>query len=183
MSLYVVSEKSYVERGNQISEMARLMRTERKNLLVISLKCAWDLRPERLEDSTIIKNLAENSRCQTCSNTAATGLSILNLEQHRCKRTVYGSFLSQDSRCGATPLLRDCVRVNSIGTGSQHIPDLDQHPYHMGVNSFARCDNPDLKTPLLRDGVRVNSIHFMYYYDISLFLRCLHSVTLDIAFI
>ena len=40
MSLYVVSEKSYVERGNQISEMARLMRTERKNLLVISLKCA-----------------------------------------------------------------------------------------------------------------------------------------------
>ena len=159
MSLYVVSEKSYVERGNQISEMARLMRTERKNLLVISLKCAWDLRPERLEDSRIIKNLGENS-------------DMSNREQHRCNRTeysrsgatplqkdcLYGSFLSEDSRCGATPLLRDCVRVNSFRTGSQHIPDLEQHPCHIRVNLFARLDNPDLNTPLVRDGVRINVI-------------------------
>ena len=109
---------------------------------------------------------------------------ILDLEQHRCKRTVYGSFLSEDSRCGATPLLRDCVHVNSFGTGSQHIPDREQHPYHMRVNPFARFDNLDLTTPLLRDGVRVNSFtFFMYYYDVCLFLRCLHPVTLGVAFI
>ena len=32
MSLSVVGEKSYVERGNQISEMARLMGIEKKKL-------------------------------------------------------------------------------------------------------------------------------------------------------
>ena len=36
---------------NQISEMVRLMRTEKKILLVKSQKC--DLRPERLEDTRI----------------------------------------------------------------------------------------------------------------------------------
>ena len=34
MSLSLVGEKSHVERGNQISEMARLMRTEKKKLAV-----------------------------------------------------------------------------------------------------------------------------------------------------
>ena len=69
-----------------------------------------------------------------------------DLDQHSCRnRTVYGLFRSEDSRCRATPLLRDCVRVNSFGTGSQHIPDLEQHPYHMLVNSFVRFDNPHLK--------------------------------------
>ena len=52
----MVGEKLYVELGNQISEMARLMRTEKKNLLVKSQKCALDLRPERLEDSRIIES-------------------------------------------------------------------------------------------------------------------------------
>ena len=72
--------------------------------------------------------------------------NVPDLDQHSCRnRTVYGLFRSEDSRCRATPLLRDCVRVNSFGTGSQHIPDLEQHPYHMLVNSFVRFDNPHLK--------------------------------------
>ena len=134
-----------------------------------------------------MKNLGENSRCARSGPTPLQQDCVFQIwsSTARRKRTVYGSFRSEDSRCGATPLLllRDCVRVNSFGTGSQHIPDLEQHPYHIRVNSFARFDNPDLKTPLLRDGVRVSSFHFMYYYDICLFLRCLHPTTLGIAFI
>ena len=106
--------------------------------------------------------------------------------QHRCnravfeiwsstarrKRTVYGSFRSEDSRCGATPLLllRDCVRVISFGTGSQHIPDLEQHPFHMLVNSFGRFDNPDLKQHRCWYGTVYGSNRFiMYYYDSRFF--------------
>ena len=106
--------------------------------------------------------------------------------QHRCnravfeiwsstarrKRTVYGSFRSEDSRCGATPLLllRDCVRVISFGTGSQHIPDLEQHFYHMQENSFVRFDNPDLKQHRCYGTVYVlNRLCIMYYYEFGLF--------------
>ena len=47
--------------GNQISEMVRLIRIEKKNLLVKSQRPE---RPERLEDSRItMKNLGENSKC------------------------------------------------------------------------------------------------------------------------
>ena len=122
--------------------------------------------------------------CQIWRNTAATGLCIPDLEQHRCSnRTVYGSFRGEDSRCGATPLLRDCVRVNSFGTGSQHIPDLEQNPYHMLVNSFVKFDNPDLRQHGCY-GTVYGSIRFiMYYYDFFFFLRCLHPLALDIAFI
>ena len=133
----LVGEKSYAELDNQISEMARLMRTEKKTWWW-SLRNAsetWDLRDWGTRESSWI--LAKTKiMCQIWRYTAATGLCIPDLEQHRCSnRTVYGSFRSEDSRCGAAQLLRDCVRVNSFGTGSQHIPDLGQHPYHMLVNS------------------------------------------------
>ena len=160
MSLYVVGEKSYVERGNQISEMARLMRTEKKTCwrFLWSAPETWDLRDWRTRESSRI---------------LAKSQDMPDLEQHRCNRTEY-------SRSGATPLQMDCLRVISFGrfqmwsntcskelrtgqfsfgTGSQHIPDLEQHPYHMRVISFARFDNLGFKTPLLRDGVRVKSFH------------------------
>ena len=102
--------------------------------------------------------------CQIWSNTAATGLCIPDLEQHRCNnRTVYGSFHSKDSRSGATLLLRECVRVNSFGTGSQHIPDLEQHPYHMLVISFVRFDNSSLKQHRCY-GTVYGSIRSIMYY-------------------
>ena len=72
--------------------MVRLMRTEKKKLAgEIS-----EIRPERLEDSRHMN------------------LDVPDRDQHRCNRTVYVSFRSEDSRCGATPLLllRDWVRVN-----------------------------------------------------------------------
>ena len=84
----MVGEKSYVELDNQISEMARLMRTEKKNLLVISLNYARDLRPERLktrESSRILAKIQD----------------MPDLEPHRCNRTAY-------SKSGATPLQKDC---------------------------------------------------------------------------
>ena len=92
-------------------------------------------------------SLAKIKVGQIWRNTAATRQCIPDLEQHHCSnRTVYGSFRSEDSRCGATPLLRDCVRVNSSGTGkSKHIPDLEEHAYLMLLNTFVRVDNPDLK--------------------------------------
>ena len=68
------------------------MRTEKKKLAgEIS-----EIRPERLEDSRHMN------------------LDVPDRDQHRCNRTVYVSFRSEDSRCGATPLLllRDWVRVN-----------------------------------------------------------------------
>ena len=103
--------------------------------------------------------------CQVWRNTAAaTGQCIPDLEQNRCSnRTVYGSFRSEDSRCGATPLLRDSVRVNSFETGNEHIPDLEQHPYHMLVNTFVRFDHPDLKQHRCYGTVyvRVNSFHYV----------------------
>ena len=107
-----------------------------------------------------------------------------DLDQHRCNRTVY-------SRSGATPLLRDCVRVNSFGTGSQHVQDLEQHPYHMLLNSFVRCDNPDLKQHRCY-GTGYGSIRFIMYYDDFCFFAALPSSfstwhrlhsTLGIAFI
>ena len=62
------------------------------------------------------------------------------------------------------------------------MPDLEQHPYHMRVNSFVKFDNPDLKQRCY--GTVYGSICFiMYYYDFCFFLRCLHPVTLGIAFI
>ena len=129
------------------------------------------LRPERLGDSRIMKNLGENS-------------DMPDLAQHSCNRTVYsrsgatrlqqqkGSFRSEDSRCGATPPLRDdCVRVNSFGTGSQHIPDLEQHPYHMLVNTFVRFDTPDLKQHRCYGTVYGSTRFIMYYYDFLFFFR------------
>ena len=101
------------------------------------------------------------------------------LQQQDCLRVIsFGRFQG-----GATPLLRDCVRVNSFGTGSQHIPDLEQNPYHMLVNSFVKFDNPDLRQHRCY-GTVYGSIRFiMYYYDFFFFLRCLHPLALDIAFI
>ena len=116
--------------------------------------------------------MAKVKICQIWRNTAAPGLlCIPDLEQYRysSNRTVYGSFRSEDSRCGATPLLRDCVRVNSFGTGSQHIPDLEQNPYHMLVNSFVKFDNPDLRQHRCY-GTVYGSIRFiMYYYNLLRF--------------
>ena len=88
----------------------------------------------------------------------------------RCNRTVNVSFPSEDSRCGATPLLlRDWVRVNLFGAGSQHIPDLEQYPYHMLVNSFVRLNNPDLRQHRCY-GTVYGSIRFiMQYYDFCFF--------------
>ena len=72
-----------IELGNQVSEMARLMRTEEKNLLVKSQKCARDLRPDRLEDSRIMKNLGDNSRFARSGLTSLQQDCIPDLEQHR----------------------------------------------------------------------------------------------------
>ena len=118
-----------------------------------------------------MKNLGEIKICQIWRNTAATGLlCIPDLEQYRCSnRTVYGSSRSEDSRRGATPLLRDCVRVNWFGTGSQQITDLEQHPYHMLVNSFARFDNPDLKQHRYYGTVYGSTRFIMYYQDFCFF--------------
>ena len=91
-----MGEKSYVELGNQNSEMARLMKTEKKNLLVKSQKCARDLRPDRLEDSRIMKNLGENSRYARSEPTPLKQDCIQDLEQHRS-------------------LQQDCLRVISFG--------------------------------------------------------------------
>ena len=104
-------------------------------------------------------------------NTAATGLCIPDLEQHHgSSRTVYGSFRSEGSRCGGTPLLRDdCVRVNSFGTGSQHIPDLEQHPYHMLGNTLVRFDYPELKQHRCYGTVYGLIRFIMYYYDFCFF--------------
>ena len=78
---------------------------------------------------------------------------IPDVERHRC----YGT-----SHC--------CVWVNSFGTGSQHIPDLEQHPFHMLVNSFGRFDNPDLKQHRCWYGTVYGSNRFiMYYYDSRFF--------------
>ena len=122
-------------------------------------------------------NLGENSRYARSGPTPLQQDCVFQIwsSTARCNRTVNVSFRSEDSRCGAKPLLPDCVRVNSFGTGSQHIPDLEQHPHHMRVTSFLRFDNPDLKTVLLRDGVRVDSFHFMYYYDTYLSFSALPS--------
>ena len=138
--------------------------------------------------------MAKINTCQVWRNTATTGLCIPDLlEQNRCSnRTVYGSFRSEDSRCGATPLLRDdCVRVNSFGTGSQHISDLEQHPYHMLVNTFVRFDHPDLKQHRCYGTVYGLIRFIMYYYDFCFFsalpsfLSTWHRLarTLRIAFI
>ena len=129
--------------------MASLIRTEKRIWSLRNASETLDLRDWGTRESW--RMLAKIKICQIWRNTAATGLCIPDLEQHRCSnRTVYGSFRSEDSRCGATPLLRDSVRVNSFETGNEHIPDLEQHPYHMLVNSFVRFDHPDLKqTPLL----------------------------------
>ena len=124
--------RNHVGLGNQISEIARLMRTEKKKtMLVKSQECA---RPETWETEGLDNN-EESWRkfkiCQIWTNTAATGLCLPDLEQHRSlQQDRYVLFRSADSRCGATPMLRECVRVNSFGTGSQHVPDLDQQPYH-----------------------------------------------------
>ena len=62
---------------------------------------------------------------------------IPDVEQHRCYGTVYGS-------------IRPEQEVNAF------IADLEQHPYHMRVNSFAKFDNPALKQ---RDGVPLLEPH------------------------
>ena len=135
-----------------------------------SEKCVWDLRPERLWTRESWRMLAKIKICQIWRNIAATGLCIPHLEQHRCSnRTVHRLLRSEDSSA-ATPLLRDCVRVNSFGTGSQHIPDLEQQPNQMRVNSFARLDNPDLKQHRCYGTVYVlNRLCIMYYYEFGLF--------------
>ena len=138
-----------------------------------------------------MKNLGENSKCDRsgpthrCNRTvysrsgaaqlAATGLLSLSNSRYRKvtrvrERTVYVSFRSEHSRCGATTLLlRDWVRVNLFGAGSQHIPDLEQYPYHMLVNSFVRLNNPDLRQHRCY-GTVYGSIRFiMQYYDFCFF--------------
>ena len=164
----MVGEKSYLEMDNQISELSILKTEEKTWWSLRNASETWDLKYWGTRELRRI--LAKIKICQIWRNTAATGLCILDLEQHRCSnRTVYGLFRSEDSRCGATPLLRDCVRVNSFQSGSQHIPDLEQHPYHMLVNTFVRFDNPELKQHRCY-GTVYGSIRFiMYYYDFCFF--------------
>ena len=112
----------------------------------------------------------KNLLCQIWTNTPLQQDCVFQIwsSTARCNRTVFVSFRSDFSRCGATPMLRDCVRVNSFGTGSQHIPDLEQHPYHknMRVNSFVRFDNPDLKLHRCYRTVYGSIRFIMYYYDL-----------------
>ena len=71
----------------------------------------WDLRYWGTRESWRI--LAKIKICQIWRNTAATGLCIPDVEQHRCNsRTVYGSFRSEDSRCGVT--IRSEREVNTF---------------------------------------------------------------------
>ena len=115
------------------------MRTEKKKLLVISLKCAWDVRPESLDDS---KNHQESwpklKICQIWSNTAATGLEyfrsgatplqkdftghffrkISNVEQHGFYGTAYGSIRSEQEVStfqiwSNTPTIKICGLIRS----------------------------------------------------------------------
>ena len=109
----LVGEKSYVDVGNQISGMARLTRTEEKNLLwnLRSALETWDLRDWRNRESWRILAKIDDV-CQILTNTAATGLcfrsgatppaatgfstchfvrKIPDVKQHRCYGTVYGS--------------------------------------------------------------------------------------------
>ena len=91
-----MGEKSHVELRNQTSEMVRLMRTEKKKLAgEIS-----EVRPDKMCARSGPTPLQQDCVFQIWSSIA------------RCNRTVYVSFRSKDSRCGATPLLRDWVRVN-----------------------------------------------------------------------
>ena len=111
--------------------------------------------------------------CQIWGNTTVTGLCIPDisgvtpLQQQDCLRVISFGRLQMWSNTAA---IRDCVRVNSFGTGSQHIPDLEQHFYHMQENSFVRFDNPDLKQHRCYGTVYVlNRLCIMYYYEFGLF--------------
>ena len=158
------------ERGNQISEMARLMRTEKKKLAVDFSEVR--LRPETWETGGL-ENHQECWRkfkiCQIWSNTAAKGLftghflrKIPDVEQHRCYGTVYGSIRSEQEVntfqiWSNTPTIFELIRSqDSI------IPIWKHRCYGTvyGSNRFMLC-----------------------MITICLFLRCLHPVTLGIAFI
>ena len=168
----LVGEKSYVELGNQNFRNGQIDENWEKKLAQKFQKCAWDLRPERLEDSRIMKNLGENSRYARSGPTPLQQDCVFQIwsSTARCNRTVNVSFRSEDSRCGAKPLLPDCVRVNSFGTGSQHIPDLEQHPHQMRDNSFVRFDNLDLHQHRCYRTVYGSIRFIMYYYDMLRFL-------------
>ena len=119
-----------------------------------------------------MKNLGENSRYARSGPTPLQQDCVFQIwsSTARCNRTVNVSFRSEDSRCGAKPLLPDCVRVNSFGTGSQHIPDLEQHPHQMRDNSFVRFDNLDLHQHRCYRTVYGSIRFIMYYYDMLRFL-------------
>ena len=118
--------------------------------MVKSEKCV--LRPETW-DTGGLENHEESWRKLRYARSGATPLQqdcVFQIWSNTAAATglFTGHFVRKiPDRFGAsTPLLRDCARVNSFGTaGSQHIPDLEQHPYHMLVNSFVRFDHPDLK--------------------------------------
>ena len=90
-----MGEKSYVELGNQISEMVRLMRTEKKNLLVKS----QEVRPDKMCARSGPKPLPQDYSRSGAAPFAATGLftchfvrKIPDVEQHPCcYETGYGS--------------------------------------------------------------------------------------------
>ena len=154
------------------------MRTEKKKLLVISLKCAWDVRPESLDDS---KNHQESwpklKICQIWSNTAATGLEYF--------------------RSGATPLQKDFT-----GHFFRKISNVEQHGFYgtaygsirseQEVNTFQIWSSTPIICGLIRAqdsiipiwkhrcyGTVYGSVRFILciitmHSGVCLFLRCLH---------
>ena len=128
----LVAENSYVELDNQISEIARSMRTKKKSWKCD--KCVWDLRPERLGDSRIM-NLGENqdNMPDLAQHTAATGLLCFpDLEQHRCRTGLFTRHRSEDSRCGATPLQYAGVGREPSWTVDWFREDYDWFPWYIG---------------------------------------------------
>ena len=138
-------------------------------MLVKSQNCALDLRPERLEHSRIM-NLGKKSRYARSGPTPLQQNCVFQTWSStvRCNRTIYMPFRSEDSSNIAVtgPCMGQFVRDRK----SQHIPDVEQRPYHMRVNLFVRFDNPDVKQHR-RYRTVYGSIRFiMYYYDQLRFL-------------
>ena len=109
--------------------------------------------------------------CQIRTNTAATGLFLLDLEQHRSLQHDY-------SRCHFVRKIPDVKQHRCYETvhrsirseqESQHVPHLEQHPYHMRFNSFVRFDHPDLKQHSCYRTVYGSIRFIMYYYNLLRF--------------
>ena len=110
---------------------------------------------------------------------------ILDLEQHRCKRTVYGSFLSEDSRCMWSNTASTGLRTGQFVRNRRSTPLPYTSIYGLiRSQDSIMINNPDLKQHRCYGTVYGSNRFIMYYYyDFCLFLRFLHPVTLGIAFI